>query len=30
MDLLGEAERVQARQVTASAERPPAPALVPV
>ena len=28
--LLGEAERVQAKQVTASAERPPAPALVPV
>ena len=28
--LLGEAERVQAQQVTASAERPPAPALVPV
>jgi len=28
--LLGEAEGVQAQQVTASAERPPAPALVPV
>jgi MFS transporter, ACDE family, multidrug resistance protein len=28
--LLGEAERVQAGQVTASAERPPAPALSPV
>jgi ACDE family multidrug resistance protein len=28
--LLGEAERVQAQQVSASAERPPAPALVPV
>jgi MFS transporter, ACDE family, multidrug resistance protein len=28
--LLGESERVQARQVTAPEERPPAPALAPV